>query len=108
MPPFTPAESELSILRSELHSIKSLLDDVLQRQALLLSQVDALLQGAPCSSECPPAADIPGASEPHSPSWASIVRKGKRVSLPLFTPEDDDLDLVPLHNFLKACSNTQK
>ncbi|XP_073345435.1 uncharacterized protein [Pagrus major] len=99
MPPLTPADVELSILRSELHSIESLLDDVLQRQALLLSRVDALQQGAPCSSECLPAEDVPGPFEPHSPSWASVVRKGKRVSLPLFTPEDDDLDPVPLHNF---------
>ena len=99
MPPLTPAESELSILRSELYSIESLLDDVLQRQALLLSQFDALHQGASCSSECPPAADIQGPSEHHSPSWASIFRKRKRVSLPLFTPEDDDLDPLPLHNF---------
>ena len=82
-------------------SIKSLLDDVLQRQALLLSRVDALQQGASCSSECPSAADISGPSEHHSPSWASIVRKGKRVSLPLLTPEDDDLDPLPLHNFFK-------
>ena len=84
MPPLTPAESELSILRSELYSIESLLDDVLQRQALLVSWVDALQQGASCSSECPLAVDIPGPSEHHCPSsWASVVRKRKWVSLAL-------------------------
>lgn len=99
MLPLTPAESELFILRYKLHSIESLLDDIVQRQALLISWVDALQQGAPCSSECPPAEDIPGPFQPHSPPWVSIVRRRQQVSLPLFTPEDDDLDPFPLHNF---------
>ena len=73
MPSLTPAESELPILRSKLHSIESFLDDVLQQQAILLSWLDVLQQGAPCSSECPPAADIPGPFGPHSPSWAPLL-----------------------------------
>ena len=97
MPPLTLAEFEMSSLRSELHSIESLLDDVLRRHSLLLSRVDALQQRDPRSSECP-AVDVPGPSDFPPPSGRSVAKKGKRFSLPLFAPEDDG-DSIPLYNF---------
>lgn len=62
MPPLTTEEFELSSLRSELHSMESLLDDVLQRQSLLLSQLDCLQPPAPCGTEGTAVSDGPGPS----------------------------------------------
>ncbi|KAL7398411.1 hypothetical protein ABVT39_009423 [Epinephelus coioides] len=97
MSPLTLAEPELSCLRSELRSIEGLLDDVLQRQSLLLTRMEALQRGASISTN----AAVPGTSAVPSPSWATVARKSGRVSLPLFTPgsDDNDEDSIPLSNF---------
>lgn len=93
MPPLTPMEPELSWLRSELLSIESLLVDVLQRQSLLLSRLDQLQRGAPRNSESP----TPGSSSILPIPWVDVARKRRRVSLPLFSPGDDD-DPIPTSN----------
>lgn len=60
--------------------------------------------GKPCSSPGPlrPAGvDITGSSDVHSPSWTTVVKRGRRVSLPLFAPEDD----IPLSNCFTPLSD---
>ncbi|XP_073320704.1 uncharacterized protein [Pagrus major] len=96
MSPLTPEDHELSCLRSELRSIATLLDDVLQRQSSLLARVEALQQDGPS-----PANAVHRTSDAPSSSWATVVRKGRPVSLPLFSPdmEECDDDPIPLSNF---------
>lgn len=98
MSSLTAPESELASLKSETHSIESLLDDVLQRQSLLLSRLDLLQLPTPRSTESPANSDTPGPSTVHHSSWTSVVKKGRRISLPLFSP-DEDTDSVPVSNF---------
>ncbi|KAJ8346952.1 hypothetical protein SKAU_G00283530 [Synaphobranchus kaupii] len=69
--------------------------DVLRRQSLLLSQMDVLQQDAPRSSE----SDAPGPSSNHPFPWSDVVRIGRRVSLPLFSPDDVD-ESIPMSNFI--------
>ena len=95
----TDPELELSGLRSELHSIESLLDDVLQRQSLLLSRLDQLQRGASSNGESP----TPGPSSGLPLPWVDVVRKRRRISLPLFSPEDVD-DPLPTSNFFTPLS----
>jgi hypothetical protein len=96
MPPLTTADHELSCLKSELRSIATLLDDVLQRQSSLLARVEALQQDGPSSAN----ADHRTSDAPFS-SWTTAVKKGRRVSLPFFSPDLDeyDDDFIPLSNF---------
>ncbi|KAJ8352068.1 hypothetical protein SKAU_G00235440 [Synaphobranchus kaupii] len=82
-------------MRSELHSIESLLHDVLQRQSLLSSRLAGLQQYGPSCTESPAKSRIPSPSAVHPSSWASVAKKGRRISLPLFSPDDNP---VPLSN----------
>ncbi len=104
-PPLTSAGSELSSLRSDIHSIESLLNDVLQRHALLLSRLDSLQQITPYSDEHLATADVPGTSDQHTPSWATVVKKEGRISLPLFAPEEETDDPIPLSNFFSPLTD---
>ena len=83
MAPLTPVASgdELSCLRSELLTIEGLLSDVLRRKSSVLSRLDALTAIGPNSST-----PVAGPSTPLSPSWATVVKRGKRRALPLFSP----------------------
>ena len=95
MPPLAPVDHELSCLKSELRSIETLLDDVLQRQSLLLARVEALQQDVPRSANA-----VHRTSDTPLPPWSSVAKKGRRVSLPLFSPGMDkcDDDPIPLSN----------
>ena len=93
--------AEGASLRSELCSIEALLDDVLQRQSLLLSRLDAL-HPAPTPGVTDNAAQVPysvvAAVNPPN-TWTTVgARDGQQRCLPLFSPEDDD-SLFPLPNF---------
>ncbi|CAL8270268.1 unnamed protein product [Gadus morhua 'NCC'] len=109
---FTSPNAEVSRLRSELHSIEILLGDILQRQSLLLSRLDALPPAA-VPSIVDPALRVPfgdvSLGGPLS-AWRAVVgRSGRGRSLPLFAPEEDDSP-VPLHNFfapLEMLSDTE-
>ena len=96
MPPLNTADHELSCLKSELRSIATLLDDVLQRQSSLLARVEALQQDGPSSAN----ADHRTSDAPFS-SWTTAVKEGRRFSLPFFSPDLDeyDDDFIPLSNF---------
>lgn len=74
MPPLTPVESELSILRSELQTIqtKLLLGDALQRQTLLLTWLDVLQRTAPIGSTRLAESDCPTPSTLYPFSWTSF------------------------------------
>ncbi|CAL8258162.1 unnamed protein product [Arctogadus glacialis] len=105
---FTSPNAEVSRLRSELHSIEILLGDILQRQSLLLSRLDALHPAA-VPSIVDPALRVPfgdvSLGGPLS-AWRAVV--GRR-SLPLFAPEEDDSP-IPLDNFfapLEMLSDTE-
>ena len=93
-------EFNLSSLISELHSIESLLDDVLQRHCLLFSRLGVLPQDVPSSAESLENSVTPSAVR--SLSWPSIVRTGRRISLPLFSLDGDDDPLKLLCSTLGA------
>ncbi|CAL8235255.1 unnamed protein product [Arctogadus glacialis] len=84
MPPLTTADHELSCLKSELRSIATLLDDVLQRQSSLLARVEALQQDGPSSAN----ADHRTSDAPFS-SWTTAVKKGRRKTGLLYLPRSN-------------------
>lgn len=101
MPPLTSPVSELSSVTTELQSIENLLHNVLQRQALLSSRLAKLQQDALSNPGSLEKRHTPGSSTdcPLSKSLENTSKKPRRVSLPLFCPDGNDDDPIPLSNF---------
>lgn len=81
---------EVGQLKIKLRSIEQLIEDLLQHKMELFSQLAYL---EPVSSQRPSAsetagtpADVPGLTSPFPPSWVSVVKGHKRLSLPLYDP----------------------
>ena len=78
--------AEVADLQTELRSIERLIDDLLQRQALLSSRLKSLEHR---DSEWPPlpdaattSSDAPGPSS--TPSWSCVAKGNRKVGLPLY------------------------
>lgn len=99
MPPLIVAKPSLSDLRS----IEGFLDDVLQRQSLLLARMEVLEQTWQDASTTTNTA-VPGTSAALSPSPKSVTGNARWVTLPLFTPdsENDDDDEERFYSTGKA------
>ena len=77
---------EVVELQTELRSIERLINDLLQRQAALCSRLESLER---VDNEWPFASDVAAASTvvhclSSSPSWSTVVKGKRKVSLPLF------------------------
>ena len=96
--------AEVADLQTELRSIGRLIDDLLQRQALLSSRLKSLEHR---DSEWPPlpeavttSSDAPGPSS--TPSWSCVAKGNRKVGLPLY--DSFSANDISLSNFFSPLS----
>ncbi|KAL7404434.1 hypothetical protein ABVT39_014751 [Epinephelus coioides] len=98
-----PSAAEVTGMRAKLRSIERLIEDLLQRQSELCSRLSYLEPaGNQRTLVADAAAKVPGLLS-SLPSWSSVVKGNRRLSLPLYDPSGTGGgDDIPLTNFFSS------
>lgn len=95
--------TEFTDLKPELQSIERLINELIQRQSMLCSQLAMLespdTQRSPAREAIAAAAPDNVPSSTSTPSWACVVKGRKKQSLPFYDPFSPGVNDVTLANF---------